>query len=93
MLTIQTVEKYNDRDNEVKILKAKIQELEKEIEELKNENSLDNHIAYGFGTKNTFGTFIALSKGDFTGTIKLETNTEIIKHSDNTNYKVIIKEI
>jgi ParB family transcriptional regulator, chromosome partitioning protein len=79
--------------NEVKILKAKIQELEKEIEQLKNKDTLDNYVAYGFGTQNTFGTFIALSKGDFTGSIQLETNTDIIKHCDNTNYQVIIKEI
>lgn len=50
-------------------------------------------VCYGFGTQNKLGSFIALIKGDVTGTIEIETGGEIIKHSSNSNYKITIEEI
>lgn len=58
-----------------------------------NTANLSDYISYGFGTQNTFGTFISLTKGDFIGSIKLESNTEIVTASNDSNYQVILKKI
>ncbi len=58
-----------------------------------NTANLSDYISYGFGTQNTFGTFISLTKGDFIGSIKLESNTEIVTTSNDFNYQVILKKI
>ncbi|MFA6137431.1 MAG: ParB/RepB/Spo0J family partition protein [Sulfurimonas sp.] len=58
-----------------------------------NTANLKDYISYGFGTQNNFGTFISLTKGDFIGSIKLESNTEIVTNSNDFNYQVILKKI
>ena len=70
--------------------------VENEFEILQTENLTDKQkfVSYGFGTINTFGTFISMITGDIIGSVKVEnTANVIIKHSDNKNYKITIEEI
>lgn len=64
-------------------------------EEIQKQEEVNNniYISYGFGTQNELGTYIAICDGVFTGTIKIEDNKDLIKHSNNRNYKITIEEI
>ena len=147
------VETSIDELNVVEILKAKIKELEKEIEELNkkevyivshrqkkgtesgggfrcralheyeaielgkkhyppkyandkniiweartlkshcNVSFMSDYIAYGFGTVNDIGTYIAIHTGDFEGTFTFEKGGDFVKTTNDKEYQVIIKEI
>jgi ParB/RepB/Spo0J family partition protein len=65
-----------------------------EIEENFPRENKKKFISYGFGTINTFGTFISMISGDITGSVKVENTVNVtIKQSDNKNYKITIEEI
>jgi ParB/RepB/Spo0J family partition protein len=65
-----------------------------EIEENFPQENKKKFISYGFGTINTFGTFISMISGDITGSVKVENTVNVtIKQSDNKNYKITIEEI
>lgn len=58
-----------------------------------NVSSLSDHIAYGFGTVNDMGIYIAACDGDFKGTLAFEQGGDFVKTTHNKEYQIIIKEI
>lgn len=65
-----------------------------EISPRENIEEKRKFVSYGFGTNNTFGTFISMISGNIIGSIKVENVTQVtIKQSDNKNYKITIEEI
>lgn len=59
-----------------------------------NSEEKQKFISYGFGTVNTFGTFISMISGNIIGSVKVENIANVtIKQSDNKNYKITIEEI
>ncbi len=74
-------------------LKQEILDLKTKLSNFNNLNSENIYVSYGFGTQNDLGTYIAINDGAFTGTIEIENNRELIKHSNNRNYKITIEEL
>ncbi len=62
------------------------------IENFPRENK-KSFTCYGFGTTNTFGTYISINKGVLEGTIHIEEGKELIITSSNHNYRITIEEI
>jgi len=55
------------------------------------ETSINKKVAYGFGTVNDTGTYVAVVDGDFKGTFTFEEGGELMKTTNNREYKITIE--
>lgn len=66
-------------------------QLVRKEETFPGETSINKKVAYGFGTVNDIGTYVAVVDGDFKGTFTFEDGGEFMKTTNNREYKITIE--